>query len=146
MSERENASAKKVECLTKEEELLFEVIQMAIEDGELNFEYKYLYDNEKFVEKFGIFFEILKYEVMNALDENAQVFFARKFYHMGSDALEDYASNSEVEGLDFLECALKFYIKQIGVVDSILGLFIEGCDIYDIINQAFVKMRENELD
>ena len=94
MSEREITSAKKVECLTRDEELLFEVIQIALEGDELSEDYKYLCKDDNFTKKFATYYEILKHTLLNSLDESSQIQVVQKLYSF-SDSLENYVKRLE---------------------------------------------------
>lgn len=148
MSERSKANAKKVECLTKEEELLFEVIQNAMEGDGLSEDYKYLCDDINFTKKFAIFYEILKHTLMNSLDESSRIHFVRQLYGT-SDALENYVSYRTYDKLGIKESTLMFYFDQLCALITVVYIcieFVDDYDIYDIINETFIKIRENELD
>lgn len=148
MSERRNASAKKVECLTKDEELLFELVQMAIEEGELSQDYKYLCKDDNFTKKFATYYEILKHTLLNSLDESSQIQVVQQLYSL-SDSLENYVSYRTYDKLDIRESKLMFYFDQLCALEIVVNMcieFIDDYDIYDIINNTFIKIRENELD
>jgi len=143
---RENTSIKNVECLTKEEEVLFEVIQMAIEEGVFDSSYMYLGDDGNFTKKFVTFYEVLKNTIINLLDESSYIHFIQDLYTF-SVALENYVSYRTYEDLGTYESTLRYYFDQLSTLGMVVGMSIsfgEDCDIYDIINDTFALIRENE--
>ena len=125
---------------------MFEVIQMAIEEGLFDYHYIYLDDDGDFTKKFATFYEVLKNTILNLLDERSQIHFVQDLYTF-SEALEKYVSYRTYYKFGNYESTLMYYFDQLSTLGMVVRMSIsfgEDYDIYDIIDDTFAMIRENE--
>ncbi len=146
MSRKVNANSKKVVCLTREEEALFELVKEVTNYGKLHLDNSDVCKNESLVNRLGICLELCKNKIISEANDLVKVGVIKAF----NDAFILLAKEIEEmrikENRSEVECKMLYYAFQLPLIKDIYSSMNEkDLDVSGFIMLTYIFMKEFDL-